>query len=72
MKNETEEHMKFEQLIATYRQSGFDGIPGWGILSKSRGFSADEAKKYAQRAQKELNKNTPEYIKAGDIIKISG
>ncbi len=31
-----------------------------------------EAKKYAQRAQKELNKNDPEYIKAGDIIKISG
>lgn len=31
-----------------------------------------EAKKYAQRAQKELKKNDPEYIKAGDIIKISG
>ena len=31
-----------------------------------------EAKKHAQRAQKELNKNAPEYIKAGDIIKISG
>lgn len=31
-----------------------------------------EAKKYAHRAQKKLNKNDPEYIKAGDIIKISG
>lgn len=49
VKNETEEHMKFEQLIATYRQSGFDGVPGWGVLSKSRGFSSDDAKKYAQK-----------------------
>lgn len=41
--------MKFEQLIATYKQSGFDGVPGWGILSKSRGFAEDMAKKYSEK-----------------------
>ena len=29
---------------------------------------ADEAKKYAKQAQRKLKKNSPEYIKAGDIL----
>ncbi len=39
--------MKYEQLTATCKQSGFDGIAGWGVLNKSRGLPAEAEKRYS-------------------------
>ena len=38
--------MKFEHMISTVKQSGFDGTTGYGILSKSRNFPHDTLMEY--------------------------
>lgn len=38
--------MKFEHMISTVKQSGFDGVAGYGILSKSRNFPHVDFKEY--------------------------
>ena len=38
--------MKFEHIISTVKQSGYDGVPGYGILSKSRNLPHSDFKEY--------------------------
>lgn len=38
--------MKYEHMISTVKQSGFDGATGYGILSKSRSFPHSDFKEY--------------------------